>query len=221
MSNMYSFINKTWNPLAGECPHACSYCYVKSFRQPALIEKYSGEPRLYSHELKNLGSKHFYFVCSCIDLFACSEDLISKVLKHCRQNPDNKYLFQTKNPKRIHDFIHSMPFDTVIGTTIESNRWHSEMGKAPYPAQRCHDIASLSISAFPVMITVEPIMDFDMPDLFEFIKNCYPELVNIGADSKGHKLPEPSADKINSLIIELRHHGIQVKIKSNLKRITG
>ena len=28
-SNMYQFIDATWNTIKGECFHDCSYCYMK------------------------------------------------------------------------------------------------------------------------------------------------------------------------------------------------
>lgn len=50
---------------------------------------------------------------------------------------------------------------------------------------------------------------------------CDPEWVNIGADSKGHGLPEPSGDKIIKLIDNLKSQDIDVRIKSNLKRLSS
>ena len=35
--NMYEFITLTWNTIKGECPHGCSYCYMKRWgKQPPL-----------------------------------------------------------------------------------------------------------------------------------------------------------------------------------------
>ena len=35
--NMYDFITHTWNTIKGECPHGCSYCYMKRWgKQPSL-----------------------------------------------------------------------------------------------------------------------------------------------------------------------------------------
>ena len=50
------------------------------------------------------------------------------------------------------------------------------------------------------------------------IKSINPEWVNIGADSKGHKMPEPSKEKVLALIEQLKLF-TDVKIKDNLKRI--
>ena len=59
-----------------------------------------------------------------------------------------------------------------------------------------------------------------MPYLIEQIRQIKPKFVSIGADSKGHGLPEPNGEKVRKLIeaLELLYK-IEVKIKSNLKRL--
>jgi len=47
---------------------------------------------------------------------------------------------------------------------------------------------------------------------------CRPQQVNIGADSMGKKLPEPSPQKVEELINELDVF-TTVKRKANLKRL--
>ena len=224
MSNMYEWINKTWNPLAGECPHKCSYCYVKSNHRPAVVKKYLGYPRTVEREFKSLGSGNFYFVCSMIDLFADKVPTASilKILEHARKF-DNHYLFQTKNPQGMFELRDFLPDKSICGTTIETNRIYPQMGlSAPEPEHRKTFLHFFSIDRekrYKTMVTVEPIMDFDLDELLNLIYLCSPEWVNIGADSKGHKLPEPSADKVLDLIAGLKKAKIEVKIKPNLKRI--
>jgi hypothetical protein len=53
------------------------------------------------------------------------------------------------------------------------------------------------------------------------VETILPQQINIGADSKGHHLPEPSAEKVDRLIIALRARGYYLTLKSNLKRVTG
>ena len=65
---------------------------------------------------------------------------------------------------------------------------------------------------------IEPIMDFDLELLANWIEGVEPEFVNIGADSKGNNLPEPSWDKIQSLIKELEKF-TKVNLKDNLERL--
>ena len=68
------------------------------------------------------------------------------------------------------------------------------------------------------MVTIEPIMDFDLDILVSLVSICKPQFINIGADSQGHNLPEPSGEKVDALIKELKKF-TEVKIKKNLKRL--
>ena len=71
---------------------------------------------------------------------------------------------------------------------------------------------------FRTMVSIEPVLDFDLFDFVEFIQRISPDYVSIGADSKNKGLPEPSAEKIERLIIELEKF-TEVRIKSNLARL--
>jgi len=207
--NMYPFVTHTWNPIKGKCSHDCSYCYMKVWKQKPL--------HLVEKELNDdLGSGNFIFVGSSTDMFAedVPKEWIIKTLEHCSKH-DNRYLFQTKNPKRFEEFVGGYPFNSVLGTTLESNRSHIEISKAPDIGER---ISYMNWDN--VMITIEPIMDFDLKPFVMMIKRIKPKWVNIGADSKGHKLPEPSKEKVDALIKELRKF-TEVKIKPNLNRIIG
>lgn len=69
-----------------------------------------------------------------------------------------------------------------------------------------------------LLITIEPLFDFDLPELIELIKSCRPQQVNIGADSGRNNLPEPSSDKIEELFERLNQF-TEVKLKANLTRL--
>ena len=217
--NMYPFITHTWNPIKGKCSHDCVYCYMKRFKQKPI--------RLDEKDLKtDLGEGNFIFVGSSTDMWA--EDVcqawIDSVLLTCKRYPKNKYLFQTKNPGRFRNDISMKRFhemECIFGTTLESNRDHFpySLSKAPFMWPRAEHMVMLAQRGYKTMITVEPVMDFDIQNLVIMIKACKPEWVNIGADSKGHKLPEPSGAKVKELIAALEGAGIEVKEKSNLKRL--
>jgi len=210
--NMYAFVTHTWNAVKGKCPHDCEYCYMKEFPQ--------GELKFDEKELKtDLGEGNFIFVGSSCDMFADAvpSQWILDTLIHCNRYQNNTYLFQTKNPKRFQEFQRLFPENTIIGTTIETNR-ENDLANCPSRAER---VEFISID-YPVlkrkMITIEPIMDFDVPKLTEWIGAIRPEWVNIGADSKNHNLPEPSRFKIDLLITALEKI-TKVKRKDNLARI--
>jgi len=226
--NMYSFLNEmsggngyTWNPIRGACLHQCSYCYV-----PRIMRGKQGELRLDEKDLRtDLGNGRFIFVGSSTDMWATDVlgEWITEIYCCCLININNTYLFQTKNPIRFHGYFFlacKMKENFIYGTTIETNRQYPCMGKAPDTNERSNAIKYLREQSCRTMITIEPILDFDLDDLIKLIQFASPEWVNIGADSQGHHLPEPSAEKVEALIERLRVF-TTVKIKSNLKRITG
>jgi DNA repair photolyase len=207
--NMYEFVTHTANAIKGKCPHDCSYCYVKRFgklRDVRLDEKELTIP---------MSEGNFIFVGSGCDMFA--DDIpaawIQRTLDHCREY-ENRYLFQSKNPRGMTNMLYDL--DAVACTTIETNRWYpSIMNNSPTPALRAYDMANLSHEKY---VTIEPIMDFDLPDLVNLIKMCNPVQVNIGADSGGNHLPEPSKDKVMELITALNEFTV-VSQKRNLGRL--
>jgi len=209
--NMYNFISHTWNPIKGECFHDCKYCYMKRFELKEI--------RLDEKELRsNLGENNFIFVGSGTDIFAenVPREWIERVVGHCN-NFDNRYLFQSKNPFSFRFF--NLPDKTVLGTTLETNRNYREiMGRAMTPAARVYCMAEYDNYIFDKMLTIEPILDFDISEFVDMIKDVNPDWVNIGADSKGHGLPEPDKEKIKDLIFLLSKF-TEVKIKPNLERL--
>jgi protein gp37 len=206
---MYGFVTHTWNPIKGKCSHDCIYCYMKAFPQKQL--------RLVEKELKeDLGHDNFIFVGSSTDMFAIDvpDGWIIKVIQYCSKFK-NRYLFQSKNTGRMAQFLYIMPPNCVFATTIETNRDNYVLGKAPNIYDRVNYFAG-----FPEerMITLEPLCDFDLDELMGIVLRCNPKWVNIGADSKKHNLPEPSKEKIEALITELKKV-TEVRIKPNLNRL--
>jgi DNA repair photolyase len=217
--NMYKWITHTWNPLGGECPHACKYCSTNKLRKryPVLEEKYSGELRLIEKELKtNLGSGNYIFVAAQNDLFTeeIPDEWIKKILGHCDKF-DNFYLFQTKNPKNIRRIL---PYGSSVCITIETNRVYPDiMNNCPIPYERYSHAALIR---HPLYITIEPIMDFDIEKLVFWMNVLDPIQINIGFDSGRNSLPEPSKEKTIELIKELSKF-TKVVLKKNSKRILG
>lgn len=219
MSNMYpEYEGKTINFIMGKCPHDCYYCYVKSFKFGFLKEKYSGKQRL--NELafrRNLGRYKQWFICSCSDIATIPDKWIIRILDHLNNKfPKNAYLIQSKNPKRLYDFLDKFPKKTILGTTIETNRDYYNFSKAPKPSSRASAISKKC--QFKRMVSIEPILDFDLEVMVRWIKYIGPDYVSIGADSKNHNLPEPSPEKVRKLIDELCAFTV-VKIKDNLNRL--
>jgi len=226
--NMYGFVTHTWNPIKGRCPHECQYCYIKS-----MNKRYGAtpkEPYLDEKELKvNLGKRKTIFVGSSCDMWAenIPYEWIAMVLFIIDTYPDNKYLFQTKNPWRYMDYIHQIiggeyetefPENCVLGTTVETNRIYPCMGKTPSPDSRAVAIERITSQYNDCFITIEPILDFDLNRFVIMLEKANPDYINIGADSGRNNLPEPPRGKIEELIELLAPH-TKVHLKKNLRRL--
>ena len=210
---MYDFVTHTWNAIKGACPHDCSYCYMKRWGEQKPV-------RFDESELKtDLGSGNFIFVGSSCDMFADKLPIswIERTIEHLKKF-DNQYFFQTKDPGRFNVWMSHYPPKSHICTTIETNRRYEEMGKAPTPYQRSAGMRAIHDFFSKSYVTIEPIMDFDYYEMIKLIRRCSPAQVNIGADSGGNKLTEPSKDQILELIDGLSKFTI-VKQKKNLKRL--
>jgi len=212
--NMYSFISHTWNTVKGACMHDCKYCYMKRWGKlnPARFDE---------KELKtDLGVDNFIFIGSSNDLFAddIPKEWIVKTLDYCDLY-NNKYLFQTKNPKRVLDFIEHKVFNkSVVCTTIESDIFYPNiMNNTPTPKQRAEAMYLLNV-VVDTFVTIEPIMKFNLKELTELIQTCHPTQVNIGADTGRNDLPEPTKEEINDLIAELSAF-TTIHNKKNLNRL--
>jgi DNA repair photolyase len=211
--NMYSWITHTWNTVKGECPHGCTYCYMKRWGEQKSL-------RFDTKELKtDMGSGNFIFVGSSCDLFAAELPYkwIKQTLDHCNKF-DNTYLFQTKNVARLWDFHPFLPAKSKICTTLETNRHYPTiMGRTPKPDERSGYLARFR-EMIDCYITIEPIMDFDFDFFLYLLRFPKPVQVNIGADSGKNNLPEPSKEKLLALIDELKKFTV-IDHKKNLARI--
>ena len=198
---MYLFIDGTWNPIKGLCTFLCTYCYMlgiyKRFKQNTTM-------RLDQKELQTkLGSDKFIFIGSSTDMWSypVESSWIAQVLDRCLSYPDNKYLFQSKSPKRFlgfleHPLMSALKEQLVFATTIETNRDISAFSKADSIEERVAAMTRLRELGYQVMITVEPVMQFDFAELVAMLRQIAPCQVNIGSNSnKAVKLPEPTRDE--------------------------
>lgn len=217
---MYPWVDFVHTHLGGECQHKCSYCYVGRTRA-GRPEKYTGAPRILEKELAvNYGRGRTIFIEHMNDLWGPKVDplWIARILAHCKTYPDNLYVFQTKDPARAKNFLGFFPPKMIFGTTIETNR-SIPLSRAPSPIARYGAMCYFkNLSIFKLFVTIEPIMAFDRPELLSWIKEISPAFVNIGADSKGCGLPEPTALEVRQLIDSLSMAGIVIRKKMNLGR---
>lgn len=213
--NMYGFVTHTWNPIKGRCSHNCKYCYMKRFPQKDL--------RLCPAEFTtDLGKGNKIFIGSGTDIFApdVPADWLHDVIIQMNNYQENEYLIQSKNTMRMLWYEPKMPEKTVFCTTIESNRDYPEISDAPNIAMRFAGIRKIKDMKRDVMITIEPVMDFDPLQLSSMLLPLRPIQINIGADSKAHGLPEPSSEALKEFIGYIdQHKYIKLVLKDNLKRL--
>jgi len=171
-----------------------------------------------------LGSGRTIFVGSSTDMWAANvpSDWIHRVLDVIDAHTEwaqNTFIFQSKNPARFFEFATKIRPRSILGTTLETNRRHSHPRPeihAPQPWARV--AAFLHLQKFRKMVSIEPIMAFDHMEFLDWIRQIKPAFVSIGADSKGHNLPEPTASELDNFVVALRDI-TEVKLKKNLARL--
>lgn len=146
--NMYEFVTHTSNLIKGLCPHECGYCYMKS-----IFRRYHSDEtlRLDEKEFKvNYGKDKFIFLGTSTDMFADAvpTEWIIRVYDKCLQYPENRYLFQSKNPGRflepqlIAHPLMQLKDRIYFATTIESN-WDYPISRAQSMTERTEDMVQL------------------------------------------------------------------------------
>ena len=166
---------------------------------------------------------------SGIDVFAkdIPDEWITRILDYCyRGNTDlfgtrNRFLFQSKNPSRMLQFIdHPIFQSSVACTTIESNRYYSSiMNRTPHVEERAQAMNGIASKGIETYLTIEPIMSFDKEELIRLIRMCRPTQVNIGANTNNNiRIPEPTKQDIFNLVNEIKNE-CKVELKDNLNRI--
>jgi protein gp37 len=141
------------------------------------------------------------------DLFGywVPKEMIQEILNHLAQSPA-KFLLLTKFPKRYLEF--DIPKNCVCGATIESNRDY--LITVPILSR----VDAMSQITQSKMVSIEPIMDFDLESFVDMICAINPDFVAIGYDNYRNNLPEPKLEKTMKLIKILEDKGITVYTKT-------
>ena len=206
-TRMFAEVTRTWNPVVG-CLHECVYCWARRLARrlaKARIEPYASksfQPSLMPERLRMRFRKgEFIFVCDMGDLFGdwVPREWIQSVLDAIEKWPKTTFLLLTKNPERYLEF--DLPENVIAGATIESNRDYPNLSRAPLQSKRIEAMTRLKHEK---MMSIEPILDFDLEQFAEAIRRISPRFTYIGYDNYGYNLPEPSTKKTMKLINRLR-----------------
>ena len=75
-------------------------------------------------------------------------------------------------------------------------------------------VISIVVNHDKKMVTIEPILDFDLDVMVKWVKEINPVVVWLGFDSKNNHLPEPSIEKFNRFHKALKKAGFNVILKT-------
>jgi hypothetical protein len=225
-SNMYADV-KTWNPFKG-CLFDCIYC-KPSFQAQAKRQKnrctncYNFTPHTHLDRLDKIPASKSVFIAGNGDISFCKPVDTGAIIQAIRLNlfkhPDKIFYLQSKRPEYFKQFLKMLPDNVKLVTTLETNRdkGYNKISKAPKPSIRYKQFLDLK---WPhKILTIEPIMEFDMTEFVSMIMNINPELVWLGINSrrKSVTLPEPNKEKFDELYNILIKNKINVQFMNKLE----
>ena len=218
----------TWNPFKG-CRFDCVYC-IPSFQKQAKRQKNNCEechdyfPHMHPERLnpEKIPDEKIIFVCGDSDVSFCRPDDFAGILGVMGKDEKQGriWFLQSKDPEYFEQFLQYLPENTILLTTLETNRdaYYSNVSHAPPPSHRYQAFKALDYSN--KIVAIEPIMPFDLEIFANWIIDIDPLAVFIGYNNhpKAVKLPEPNMEKTLDLIVALKNKGIRVFTK-NLRKM--
>ena len=210
MNNMYRQSIESWNPFVG-CGHDCLYCASTFKRQMKrrkrqCMDCYNFKPHFHperlGRSLPRTEGDNFIFCSDMGDVAFCKPEWMQRILERIRQLPDRAFLIQSKNPSVFNNY--RFPGNVLLGTTLETNRddLYRGISKAPLPSQRFE--AMLKLQHSRKIVTIEPVLDFDVEIMVRWVREIRPEVCYMGYDSKKNCLPEPELSKVKILMKKLK-----------------
>ncbi|MBA7711340.1 hypothetical protein ES703_120299 [subsurface metagenome] len=158
----------------------------------------------------------FVFVAYMGDIAWAKSEWRELILERVYIFPETNFLFQSKDPVIFCSFDWPKLPNIYYGTTIETTRDY-RLTKAPVPYERYK--AMVSLKHLHKFISIEPICDFDLPTLVDWMKDIKPEIIEVGADNYHNSLVEPPWWKVEMLLDILKAICPRVVEKEGLERL--
>jgi protein gp37 len=202
----------SWNPLTG-CKHGCDYCYARDIAErfpdtfplgfePNFLPERLTAPKNTKVPESNAPGSRGVFVCSMADLFGewVPREQIDAVLTAVAESPQWTYIFLTKNPKRLGEFV--WPFNAWVGATVDTQARVA-------PTEKAFE----NLNAPVKFVSCEPLLErvsFSHISIFDWLI--------IGGRSQTSTGPEfqPDWEWVEHLMSQARGGKIRVYWKPNL-----
>lgn len=215
---------RTWSPFQG-CRFDCIYCEY-SWKRQARRQKhncmrcYNYEPHKHPERLNRIPSAPVVFVGGSGDVSFIETDFCFKIIEAIKEhNPrmEKEFYWQSKKPDTFDRFKDKLPDNCILLTTLETNRdkEYRDISKAPLPSERFKQFKELDYPR--KVVTVEPVMDFDLNEFSSWLGSLDLEYLWFGFDSHPQKVeyPEPTEEKAQRMVSILKNrYGTEVRGKS-------
>jgi hypothetical protein len=218
---------KSWSLFVG-CKFDCVYCKDSYLPMAQMMGRtqhcprcLTYEPHTHSERFNRKPSERVLFVASTGDISFCDPSFVDQIVAGMRadKKKDRVFLLQSKNPACFANILQRLPENTVLMTTIETNRdsGYSAVSKAPLPSQRFQDFLKLNWPRKAMVM--EPILKFDLDIIKQWAMALKPEVIFIGLEShrKCEDLVEPSPSEVQDLHRELQNLGFKTYDKAKYK----
>lgn len=189
----------TSNPVRGECPVGCSYCYVKPFRTRYGWHK---DIRFYPEELEAICKRRKHagiFLGSTIELFHNKTiQYMPEIMETIRTCPQHRFYLLTKQPQNLPQWS-PFPDNCWVGVTATDNLMFQ---------LALHHLDDVKVSLR--FISFEPLLN-RIEDA-HLVKGF--DWVIIGAQTKPYK--PPKIEWVEEIVRAAGKAGIPVFLKDNL-----